>query len=350
MNYLRSKIITVIFLAVMPVLLSIAISAEELNDLAGRKLELPKKIERIAAVGPGALRLVVYLEAENKIVGIEEFEKRNQKRPYILANPQLLELPVIGPQFGGDAELIAAQNPDLIISSYLSSAQIKNLQSKTKTPVVSITDSGAGSMTEKNLKTALNLLGKILNKDNRARELINYFDKQKSELKDKIKNKNEKNVYIGGIGNKGAQGITSTEAGYPPFRYLGLNNIIESENKRNFSINKERLLLADPELVFVDQGGLKLVKSDLKRKEFNYLKAYQKENIYELLPYNHYSTNFATMLADAYYIGKITYAEEFSELKPAAKADQIYKKFVGKAVYKKMEDIFGGFKQMKLNN
>ena len=350
MNYLNSKIITLIFLAVILIILSTAVSAEELNDLAGRKLKLPEKIERIVAVGPGALRLVVYLEAENRVVGIEEFEKRNQKRPYILGSPELLELPVIGPQFGGDAELIAAQNPDIIISSYLSSAQIKNLQSKTKTPVVSLTDSGAGSMTEENFKKAINFLGGVLNKNNRARELINYFDKQKGELKDRIKNKNKKRVYIGGIGNKGAKGITSTEAGYPPFRYLELNNIIESENKRNFSINKEKLLLADPELIFIDQGGLELVESDLKRKEFNYLKAYQRENIYELLPYNHYSTNFATMLADAYYIGKITYSEEFSDLKVAAKADQIYKKFVGKSVYKKMADIFGGFKKMKLNN
>lgn len=350
MKYLNSKIIIVIVLIFFVIISSAAVSAAELKDLSGRKVKVPEKIERIAAVGPGALRLIVYLEAENRVVGIEEFEKRNQKRPYILASPELLELPVIGPQFGGDAELIAAQNPDLIISAYLSSAQINNLQSKTKTPVVSITDNGAGSMTEENFKKALNFLGEILNKNNRARELINYFDKQKDELKDRIKHKNKKRVYIGGIGNKGAKGITSTEAGYPPFRYLGLKNIIESENKRNFSINKEKLLLADPKLIFVDQGGLKLVKNDLKRKEFNYLKAYQRENIYELLPYNHYSTNFATMLADAYYIGKITYAEEFSDLKPAVKADQIYKKFVGKAVYKKMKNIFGGFKKMNLNN
>lgn len=46
------------------------------------------------------------------------------------------------------------------------------------------------------------------------------------------------------------------------------------------------------------------------------------------LPYNHYTTNFATMLADAYYISKIIYLEVFKNLTVEEKADQIHKKFV----------------------
>ncbi len=327
-----------------------SINAIEISDLAGRKLNLPDEIEKIAAVGPGALRLVVYLEAEDKVVGVEEFEKRNQKRPYIIAKPELLELPVIGPQFGGDAELITAQNPDLIIASYLSRAEMDSLQTKTQIPVVSINDGSPGSMTEKELKTALNFLAKILDKEKRAEELINFFNQSKVELQAKTGDlESDLRLYIGGIGNKGAQGISSTESNYPPFKYLGLKNIIEEKDKSNFSISKERLLLEDPDLIFIDQGGLKLVKNDLKRKEFRYLKAYQQNNIYQLLPYNHYTSNFATMLADAYYIAKILYPEKFKEVEPKEKADQIYQKFVGKPVYNEMADIFGGFKKMNLN-
>lgn len=341
---------TIVLLAIFILVFSSNISALEINDLAGRKLNLPDKAERIIAVGPGALRLVVYLEADNKVVGIEEFEKRNQKRPYILAKEKLLELPVIGPQFGGDAELIAAQSPDLIIASYLSKSEINNLQNKTQIPVVSINDGSPGSMTEKEFKTALNFLAKILDREKRAEELINFFNQSKVELKSKIKNsKPNLRLYIGGIGNKGAQGISSTESNYPPFKYLGLKNIIEEKNKSNFSISKERLLLEDPDIIFIDQGGLKLVEKDLNREEFKYLKAYQKNNIYELLPYNHYTTNFATMLADSYYIAKILYPENFKDLDPRKKADHIYQKFVGDTVYNEMADIFGGFKIMNLN-
>ncbi|MFP4020265.1 MAG: ABC transporter substrate-binding protein [Halanaerobium sp.] len=350
MKYLKNHRSKIILAAVLILIISTAVNAAEIEDLAGRKVEIPEKVERIAAVGPGALRLVVYLKAEDRVVGVEEFEKRNQKRPYILARPELLELPVIGPQFGGDAELIAAQEPDLIIASYLTEAELDNLQDKTKTPTISINDGSPGSMTEKDFKAALNFMAEILNKNERAEELIDYFDQQKSELKEISEDlSTAKSVYIGGIGNKGAQGINSTEANYPPFKYLGLKNIIEAENKSNFTISKERLLLEDPGLIFVDQGGIKLVKNDLSREEFKYLKAYQNNEIYQLLPYNHYTTNFGTMLADAYYIAKIVYPEEFKDLNPVEKADQIYQKFLGEDVYSEMEDIFGGFKKMNLN-
>ena len=347
MSYFKQNKLIVILLIFIFLLFSAPSYAAQVEDLAARKLEIPDKIDQIAAVGPGALRLVVYLEAADRVVGIEEFEKRNQKRPYILAKPKLLELPVIGPQFGGDAELIAAQEPDIIISSYLSRAEMDNLQQKTSIPVISINDGSPGSMTEADFKKALKFMAELLGKRERAEELLSFFDQQKAELKDRTQPlKKSVKVYIGGIGNKGAQGITSTEADYPPFRYLGLENIIEAENKSNFTISRERLLLEDPELIFIDQGGLELVKNDLNREEFKYLTAYQEDEIYQLLPYNHYTTNFATMLADSYYIAKIVYPEEFKEIDPAAKADQIYQKFLGQAVYSEMAELFGGFRKI----
>lgn len=326
--------------------------AANITDQAGRQVELPEKIERIAAVGPGSLRLVVYLEAEDMVVGIEEFERRNQKRPYILAHPELTELPVIGPQFGGDPELIAAVNPDIVFASYMPEEELNNLSAKTGIPILSINDGKAGSMTEKELFASLDFMASILNRETRAAEFKKTFLNYKEDLIDRASNfqfkKNNETFYIGGIGSRGAQGLTSTEAGYPPFEYLSLKNIIELDTKKNFTINKEELLIRDPDIIFVDQGGIELVKNDLKREEFSYLTAFKKNEIYELLPYNHYTTNFATMLANAYFIGEIIFSGEFIEENPSVRANQIYKFFVGRAVYKEMADIFGGFSRLNL--
>jgi len=333
---------------------NISLQAAQVTDLAGRKVDLPEKIEKIAAVGPGALRVIVYLEAENMVVGVEEFEKRNQKRPYILAHPELLDLAVIGPQFGGDAELIAAQEPDLIFASYLSSEQLDNLKEKTDIAVLSINDGKPGSMTESELFAALDFIAPLLNKEERAAELKAKFMYYKEDLKNKAldleMNKKAEKFYIGGIGHRGAQGLSSTEAAYPPFRYLGIKNIIESESQKNFSISSEELLLKNPDIIFIDQGGLEIVKKDLRREEFSYLKAIQNQNLYGLLPYNHYTTNFATMLADSYYIGKVLYGDKFLSESASEKADQIYKFFVGKGVYSEMRDIFGGFIKYEAEN
>lgn len=341
--------ILVLFM-IMIFLISFPVLAVEVTDLAGRKVEVPENIERIVAVGPGSLRLVVYLEAENMVAGIEEFENRNKMRPYILAKPELSDLTIIGPQFGGDPELIASVDPDIIIKSYTPPSEADKLSKKTGIPVVMINDGEAGSMEEKEMLKAVDFLGSILDKQKRAEEIkekyqyyINDLQKRAeisdSEIKDEL--------YIGGIGFKGAKGITSTETDYIPFKYLDIKNPASEKYSGNIMVSREQLLIWNPPIIFVDQGGINLVKKDFKRAEFKYLDALKNDNIYGLLPYNHYTTNFATMLADAYYIAKIIYPEQFKDIDPISKADEIYKFFVGKEVYSDMSKIFGGFKKLK---
>ena len=70
----------------------------QITDLSGRSVEVPEKVERIIAIGPGALRLVVYLNATDKVVGVEDSETLWDPtgRPYRMAHPELAEKPVIG--------------------------------------------------------------------------------------------------------------------------------------------------------------------------------------------------------------------------------------------------------------
>ena len=45
--------------------------------------------------------------------------------------------------------------------------------------------------------------------------------------------------------------------------------------------------------------------------------------------------------ADAYYIGKVLYPNRFSDIDPAAKADEIFKVFLGKALYEEFIKGYG---------
>ncbi|XRO76793.1 hypothetical protein ACO3VM_08480 [Methanocaldococcus sp. 10A] len=66
-------------------------------DAIGRDVEIPKEVNKIICSGPGCLRLIVYLNGTDKVVGIEGFEKKKSTgRPYIIAHKELLNLPVIG--------------------------------------------------------------------------------------------------------------------------------------------------------------------------------------------------------------------------------------------------------------
>ena len=78
-----------------------------------------------------------------------------------------------------------------------------------------------------------------------------------------------KTLYVGGIGYKGVQGMTSTEANYPPFELLGLKNSVfaNTDAKGHQFIELEALLKADPEIIFVDLFGKAKVEEEYAEKK-----------------------------------------------------------------------------------
>jgi len=68
-------------------------------DVTNRTLSIPRNISRIVAIGPGALRLVVYLDAVDLVVGVEELEVKSCiGRDYAMAYCDYIKnLPIIGP-------------------------------------------------------------------------------------------------------------------------------------------------------------------------------------------------------------------------------------------------------------
>ncbi|MFY9383054.1 MAG: hypothetical protein WAP14_03450, partial [Acetomicrobium sp.] len=75
--------------------------AVTIEDMAGRSVSIEGSVQRIVCAGPGALRLITYMNVQDKVVGVEEMEKDPTGRPYAYANPSFKSLPVIGP--GGPA-------------------------------------------------------------------------------------------------------------------------------------------------------------------------------------------------------------------------------------------------------
>jgi iron complex transport system substrate-binding protein len=175
-------------------------------------------------------------------------------------------------------------------------------------------------------------------------------------LKDRTKDIPEENkptVYVGGIGFKGMHGIDSTSCNYPPFMATNTKNVADELNKpSHVFITKEQLLMWNPDTIFIDEGGMKLVREDYNKNPeyYNSLEAFKDENVYGLLPYNYYTTNIGTALADTYYVGKVAYPEQFDDVNPEQKADEIYTFLVGKPVYNTMKEKLGGFGKIKFNN
>ena len=66
---------------------------------------------------------------------------------------------------------------------------------------------------------------------------------------------------------------------------------------------------------------------------YNSMTAVQTGEVYAVLPHTSMGANYETILANAYYIGKVLYPEQFADIDPAEKADEIYEFVVGVPVY-----------------
>lgn len=323
------------------------------SDMGKRIVEVPSNPQRLVCLSPGTLRQIVYLGASDRVVGVEEFEKtRPAGRPYILAHPELRQLPTIGPGGPGsinkepDLEAILSVRPDVIFISYMEPSNADALQKKLGIPVVILSHGRFASFDEL-MYDSLRVAAKVLKAEQQAEKVISYIENARKDLQSRTRSiaENQKpTVYIGALGYKGVQGIESTDASYTPLDWVRAKNLAQTVSQKDHVFtDKEKLLAWNPDIIFIDAGGLSLVKQDFQKKSEFYkeLKAFRENKIFVVYPFNYYVTNISTAVADAYAIGKILYPDRFADVDIQTKADEIYGFLYGKPLYKEMEKSYG---------
>lgn len=334
------------------------------TDALDREIKLPETIERVICSGSGCLRLLTYLQAQGMIVGVDDMEGRRKKfdaRPYALANPQFKTMPIFGEFRGHDNPeriLTLEPQPQVVLKTYASSMgyEPQELQDKTAIPVVAMNYGDLGALRPAFYET-LRLMGDIVGKSERAEAVIAFFEDTIADLKRRtadIPEADRPTVFLGGVAFKGPHGFQSTEPAYPPFLFVNARNLaydtnLSKKELRHTDIAKEQIIAWDPEVLFVDlatlqmggdAGGVSELRND---PSYRTLEAVQEGRVYGVLPYNWYTKNYGSILANAYFIGKTLYPKRFVDIDPAAKADEIYTFLVGKPVFQKMNASFQGF-------
>jgi len=334
-----------------------------LTDGFGREVTIPENVTKVVCSGAGCLRYLVYLQAQDDVVGVDSMDKKENKyegRPYVYANPQLKNYPLIGEARGkDDPEKIIEVNPQVILKASMigqaaapTATEADTLQDKTGIPVVAFPYGSLSNETQKaEVYSSLRIMGKTVGKQERAEEVINYINATMQDLENRtadIPESERKTAYIGGVGMAGAHGIIATEPAYSPFLWVNAKNVAAGMGTEHADIAKEALVDWDPEYIFIDMGTLQLdnegaigeLKNDTSLAG---LSAVKNKKVYGVIPYNFYSTNYESVLADAYFIGKVLYPDRFEDIDPEAKADEIYTFFVGKPVF---SDLNGNYSNM----
>ena len=325
-----------------------------ITDGAGRQVEVPEKVESIICVGVGALRYTCYVGAADLVVGVEDYEvKPGMSRLYNHVNfDKFKDLPVIGTNGQPYTEEIINLAPDVIVMSAYASVEADDLQAKTDTPVVVVP--GSDTTLDAAAYETIRILGELTGMETRANELTQYLQGIQKDLDDRTKDipESEKpSVYVGGVSFKGHHGFEGTEAGYGPFALIHAKNLADTTGQTGaFNIDLEQVLSWDPEILFVDFNGMALINEDYAKNPdyYNALTAVQEGKVYSQISFRSNASNLETALADAYYAACVMYPEQFRDVDPVAKAEEIFETLLGVSPYADLKEAGYEFRPIKL--
>lgn len=326
-------------------------------DMLGREVKVPQHSTRIVGLGAGAVRLLVYLEASERLSGIEEMERR-PGRPYWHAQKHLRALPQVGPSHGGDPELLAHNAPDLLVFSNASRQQAERLQQLTKIPVVVLTP-GDLLQGREQFNQAIALLADVLGKQERGDRLLSFIDQQIGELQALAAGQAAgeiPSVYLGGVSFSGARGLSSTLPQYEAFTWLGLKQPAAvlaqkdpSRSNRVLSIDPEQLLVWQPDYLFIDAAGLHLSQEDLRPEAPlpQLLAAFADDRVHTLMPHNFYATNYENLLINAWFTASVVFPGGLSQGDFEQRRGEIYRFFLGTDVSEDLLQIYPAWQKLK---
>ncbi len=342
-----------------------------LHDALGQPLTLALPVERVICSGSGCLRLLTYLQAQDRIIAVDSIERRGSAlnaRPYAIANPQFKDYPLFGEFRGWDnPELIAALNPPPQVIFKIAGGRGQDpakLQRKTTVPVIPLHYGNLGDARD-TLNRSLREMAVVVGKSERAEAVIAYFDELERDLRRRtldIPEAMRPTCYVGGLAWRGPHGLQSTDLSFEPFTFVSAHNVaVSSDAGMNLShamISKEQLLMWNPRVIFIDISTLRLdagadaVSQLREERAFRNLSAVREGRVYGLFPHNSYNCNFETVFANAYYVGAVLYPDRFADIDPIAKAEEITTFLNGRPAFESLNRGFGnmGFRRIPLEN
>ncbi|MBE6968736.1 MAG: iron ABC transporter substrate-binding protein [Ruminococcaceae bacterium] len=324
-----------------------------ITDALGREVTIPETVESVVCVGVGALRYTSYLGGQDRVIGVEDYEKEaTVDRLYNLVNfEHFSALPAIGGNGEPWHEEIINVYPQLIVLSAIAGVDADDLQQKTGIPVVTV--AGSDSLLDGKAYETLALLGEIFGMEERAGELTEYLKNSEKELMERGSRGETLRAYVGGVAFKGYHGLEWTEAGYGPLALIGAENLADSLGRSgSFELDREQILAWDPDVIFVDYTGLPLVREDYAARPELYesLTAVKEGRVYSQIPFRSFAVNLDTALADAWYAGCVLCPEGFSDIDPEAKAREIFTMLLGSDPYDQLKEAGYGFTTLSLES
>ena len=215
-------------------------SKNEISDSDKNNIIQNKKIEKIISLSPGVTDILIDLNMANKIIAADTFSKDileknniNVSNVFDMLNP--------------DAEKIISLDSDIIFINNLTAFYTKNsLLSLSNHTIITITN----SETLKGIEDDIYFLGKVLNADDRAKEVVSNMRTKIKEIKDigdTITNK--KTVYFEISALPNLYSFGSNVYLDDIINIIGAKNIFSNRNEW-ISVSEEDVVYLNPDIIF----------------------------------------------------------------------------------------------------
>ena len=245
-----------------------------LTDQTGREVIIEKEPESIVSGYYISTSLLIALDQEDKLVGIENDA---DKRPvYAYSDPNILELPSLGTVKEFDLEECALLDPDLVVVPTKLMSIIPSLEELGITVLV------VNPENEELLNEMIRLLGQATNSEETANELLAYKEAKMKELQDIQIDVERPRVYLAGNSS------FLTTAG--PLMYQ--HSLIENAGGENVAadiedtywaeVSYEQVLTWNPEYIILAADAAYEVEDVLKDKNLVSCEAVKNGNVYKL--------------------------------------------------------------------
>ena len=245
-----------------------------LTDQTGREVIIEKEPESIVSGYYISTSLLIALDQEDKLVGIENDA---DKRPvYGYSDPAILELPSLGTVMEFDLEECALLNPDLVVVPTKLTGIIPSLEELGITVLV------VNPENEELLNEMILLLGQATNSEETAKELLAYKEAKMNELAERLKDVEKPSVYLAGNSS------FLTTAGPLMYQHAlienagGENVASEIEDTYWAEVSYEQVLTWNPEYIIIASDAAYGVEDVMNDKNLAACDAVKNGNVYKL--------------------------------------------------------------------
>jgi iron complex transport system substrate-binding protein len=243
-----------------------------ITDMAGRSVEIPSNLTRVASVFPYVTQIQLALGKGDLLVAVDSASSFNENLAGVY--PVVTSVPAVGNAFNINKEALLTTDPQLVITVTWDQDPDKT-QQMLGVPVICV---------DLNYyKDGIEFLGEVLGVESRAQDLTRFYDDTIAHIQSKLSSLNEseyKRVYVAaGGGSKSTYGAESTWH-YEVTESGGVNVAADLIGGGSHDVSMEQIIEWDPEVIILDKDCPDSVQDVLNDSQWQSVTAIKNGQVY----------------------------------------------------------------------